>query len=225
MLQICMDMKLFLYGMIAAGIAGVWCLFRIDHFYNTAIRDLKRKDKPKGKWTSRLLEEAGKKRIVNAASFVRIRMEEGHFLGACPSRLYQSANIALSACILLFAVAAYGVFAYGYEPYVLLQHGLLSGTVIAGLLMLRVCMELADKEERILDGWCDYFENTPIQEKKEHAVRERARPVKFPITEQEKITRIEKGIREAAAADSRFSGVLTPEEEKLFREVIREYLN
>ena len=32
MLQMCMDQNFFLYGMIAAGILGVWCLFWSSRF-------------------------------------------------------------------------------------------------------------------------------------------------------------------------------------------------
>lgn len=41
---------------------------------------------------------------------------------------------------------------------------------------------------------------------------------------EERITQVREGIRETAAADNRFSGMLSPEEEKIMREVIREYL-
>ena len=36
MLQAIMDQKLFLYGMIVAGIIGVWCLFWSNRFYHIA---------------------------------------------------------------------------------------------------------------------------------------------------------------------------------------------
>lgn len=244
MLQICMDMKLFLYGMIAAGIVGVWCLFWSNRFYNTAIRDLKRKDKPRGKWTSRLLEESRMRKVENADAFVRIRMADGKQAGIRVSRLRQFVNIALCACVVLLAAAGYGIYQYRYEMYVLWQHGIAAGCVAAGILMLRLCMNMTEKEEILIEGWKDHFENRSLQAaEKEHA-HERAQPETFPATEQERaqikkkkekrngqqvktedqIAQIEKGIREAAASDSRFAGVLTPEEETLFREVIKEYM-
>lgn len=247
MLQMCIDMKLFVYGMIAAGIMGVWCLFWSNHFYNTAIRDLRRKDRPKAKWTSQMLEESRIRTIENADSFLRVKLSEGRQAGVSVGHLYQCVNIALCACAVLFAAAGYGVMQYQYERYVLWQHGLLAGCVAAGLLMLRFCMDLSGKEELVIDSWRDYFENRTAGERlsEKEQERERARPELFPVTEEERvqlkkkkekrveqqakteeqITQIEKGIREAAASDSRFAGVLTPEEEKLFREVIREYLN
>lgn len=248
MLQMCIDMKLFFYGMIATGIVGVWCLFWNNRFFNTAIRDLKRKDKPKGRWTSRLLEQGRTKSLNNPESFIRAKLTEGRQAGINLLHLSQAVNIALCLCAVLFAVSSYGVLRYRYEMYVMRQHGILAGSIIAGLLMIRFCMNLSEKEEVVVDGWRDYFENeaagiVAAAVSKEQA-KERAQPEVFPATEQERaqlkkkkekrsglqprseeqITQIEKGIREAAASDSRFAGVLTPEEEKLFREVIREYL-
>ena len=56
MLQAIMDQKLFLYGMIVAGIVGVWCLFWSNRFYHIAIKDMSRRKSPKGKWTSQVME-------------------------------------------------------------------------------------------------------------------------------------------------------------------------
>lgn len=247
MLQICIDMNLFQYGMIAAGIVGVWCLFWSNHFYNMAIHDLKRKDKPKGKWTAGILEESKGRQIDNADSFIRTRLSDARQGGTQIGRLQQIENVVLCMCVVLFALAGYGVIQYHYEMYVLWQHGLLAGSIASVLVMLRFCLNQSEKEERLVDGWRDYYENTIVRDMNlvKGRARERAQPETFPATNQERanikkikekraeqhsrteeqITQIEKGIREAAASDSRFAGVLTPDEEKLFREVIREYLN
>ena len=47
--------------MIAAGIAGVWCLFWNNRFYTRAIRDLGRLKEPKSKWTRSVLETCQRK--------------------------------------------------------------------------------------------------------------------------------------------------------------------
>ena len=39
-----------------------------------------------------------------------------------------------------------------------------------------------------------------------------------------RISKVREGIRQTAAAESRFAGMLTPEEEKLMREIISEYV-
>ena len=55
MLEFCVKQNVFLYAMIAAGIAGVWCLFWNNRFYTRAIRDLGRLKEPKSKWTRSVL--------------------------------------------------------------------------------------------------------------------------------------------------------------------------
>ena len=240
MLQTCIDMKLFQYGMIAAGILGVWCLFWSNHFYNRALGDLKRKDKPKSKWTSSVLEESKNKLLEDPDSYIRVKLAEARGAGTHVGRLHQGANLSLCICGLLFALAGYTVLKYHYETYVLWRHGLLAGAIACGILMIKFCQNQPDKEDLLVDAWRNYFENIKGR------ARERAQPEVFPATVQEResirkkkerrqeqsntnmeeqITQIEKGIREAAASDSRFAGVLTPEEETLFREVIREYMN
>lgn len=314
MLQMCIDMKLFLYGMIAAGIAGVWCLFWSNHFYNKAIRDLGRKDKPRGRWTARVMEELAGSPVENMEAFIRVRLAAGRQAGCRVGRLRQSAGVCICACAVFFAVGGYGIFRYRYELYVLGQYGALAAAVALGLLMLRYCMNMPEKEELLVDGWKDYFENSglfaagSVQRGKQADILDEqagghAQKELFPVTEKERaelrrkkekrasgqskngmnadmrqsgtdrpeqqaaapegflqsgragdarpeqqpngragetdadgteskqarlerqVAQIEKGIREAAASDSRFAGVLTPEEEKLFREVIREYLS
>ena len=61
MLEFCVKQNVFLYAMIAAGIAGVWCLFWNNRFYTRAIRDLGRLKEPKSKWTRSVLETCQRK--------------------------------------------------------------------------------------------------------------------------------------------------------------------
>ena len=57
MLEFCVKQNVFLYAMIAAGIAGVWCLFWNNRFYTRAIRDLGRLKEPKSKWCWKRVRE------------------------------------------------------------------------------------------------------------------------------------------------------------------------
>ena len=65
----------------------------------------------------------------------------------------------------------------------------------------------------------DYMENTVSVTRLEadlDAVREQTR--------EELIDRVTEGIRQTASSETKFSHTLTPEEEHIMREVIREYL-
>ena len=79
MLQMCMDQNFFLYGMIAAGILGVWCLFWSSRFYHTAVKDMRRREEPKGRWTEEILELADRRGagMRDTEAFIRNRLQEG----------------------------------------------------------------------------------------------------------------------------------------------------
>lgn len=257
MLQTFIDLKLFIYGMIAVGVVGIWNLLWSNHFYNQALKDLRRLDKPKGRWSRQTLEEMKKKTFLKAEPYIRAHLWDAKQAGVRVFRMRQLTEAAVCGCIALFIAGAYAVLRCDYEMYVIWQYAWVAGCIAAGLVMLRGCMNMTDKEEILVEGWKDYFENRVSGTEHAHreltVVRESVQePESFPVTEQERarikqgkgrnvkvrsetkpdpqkvpdeqIARIANGIRESAAADSRFAGALTPEEEKLLRDVIREYL-
>lgn len=238
MLQTCMNQNLFLYAMIAAGIAGVWCLFWSNHFYSKAIRDLRRLDRPRMKWTGRLLEHLEERRdpIVNTGAFLRSQIARGRSAGIGVQALKAGSQNAAAVTFALLAVSILVMYLYEYETYLWVQYAVVGGVIICGLLLLRINFDFSGKEEILLDGWTDYLENglrperesafDPIAVRKQGT--EEMQDAVFASSAQEKeeerISQVREGIRQTAAADSRFSGMLSPEEEKLMREIIREYM-
>ena len=88
------------------------------------------------------------------------------------------------------------------------------------LLVLRHGLDFSYKEELIMGTMADYVEQVrnwaeevPDQEKHLEAVQE------------EIVEHITNSIRQTAASGSHFSRMLTPEEEEIMREVIREFMN
>ncbi|MDD3279398.1 MAG: hypothetical protein PHG16_11050 [Lachnospiraceae bacterium] len=247
MLQTFIDMKLFIYGMIAFGVAGLWSLLASNHFYNLALRDLRRMDKPKAKWTRKTLEEGKKRKHLKAESFIRAQLWEARQTGMRVFRIRQVTETSVCGCLALFILGTYAVLHCEYALYVIYQYAWIAGCIAAGLVMIRYCMSMNEKEEVLVEGWKDYMENSAVCEPEVETVKEsitvrdvskkpedikgrargRAEPKRFPVTpapQEDQISKIANGIRESAAADSRFAGALTPEEEKLLRDVIREYL-
>ena len=238
MLQTCMNQNLFLYAMIAAGIAGVWCLFWSNHFYSKAIKDLRRLDKPRLKWTGRLLQTVKERKepIANLGAFLRSQVARGRSAGIGVQALKAWSQNAAAVTFAILAFSILVMYLYEYETYLWVQYAVAGGVIICGLLLLRINFDFSGKEEILLDGWTDYLENE-MQGKKQPAyapmtgeVREKGKtdaPVRETsrnAKEEEQISQVREGIRQTAAADSRFSGMLTPEEEKLMREIIREYI-
>src|SRR5699024_1905913 len=138
MLQTCMNQNLFLYAMIAAGIAGVWCLFWSNHFYSKAIKDLKRLDKPKLKWTSQLLRTVRERKepIANMGAFLRSQMAGGRSAGIGVQALKAGSQNAAAVTFAILAFSILVMYLYEYETYLWVQYAVAGGVIICGLLLL-----------------------------------------------------------------------------------------
>ena len=94
------------------------------------------------------------------------------------------------------------------------------GAIIpAALLLLRQALDFTYKEELLMNTLSDYVEHVrtwveevPAEKKPNEAAKE------------EIIDHIAESIRQKAAAGSHFSRMLTPEEEEIMREIIREFM-
>ena len=94
------------------------------------------------------------------------------------------------------------------------------GTAVpVALLLLRQVLDFSYKEELIMDTLADYVEQMrtwveeiPVSKKTD------------PVLQEEVVDKITSSIRQTAAAGSHFSKMLTPEEEKIMREIIREFM-
>ena len=231
MLQACMDQNFFLYGMIAAGILGVWCLFWSSRFYHIAVKDMKRREAPRGKWTRELLDTAGRRGAAmrDRESFLRSRLQEGRILGQRVGSLLNGVSLAASLCGAFLLLGIWGIYLLQYEQYVLQQYLLVSGSIISLLLLARYSLNFPGKRQRVLEGWMDYLDNQESFGQQGSAdplpAQEEAGISPMKRSEQEAaITQVEEKIREKAGPRSKFAELMNPEDEKIMREVIREYL-
>lgn len=224
MLYNLMRENVLLYGMLGVGILGIFCIVMVNSFYGQAIRDLRRITEPKGKWTKEFLNEyqmrkTREQEINNPEVFIRTQMVRGKILGISLQKWKQGIGYGAFVCFLLMMAAVYGTYRYQEEELMRYQYILVGAGVFALLLLMKQFMGFMNKEDIILDGLMDYMENTsrsPRQEIEVDAVKEQTR--------EELIDRVTEGIRQTAASETRFSHMLTPEEEHIMREVIREYL-
>lgn len=224
MLQAWMEQHYLFYGMAAAGVLGLLCIVLVNHFYSRAIRDLQRLDNPRGKWTKEFLNEYKMRRtkeqeIANPEAFIRTQMMKGKVLGISLHKLKQGIGLGALLCFLLMVTAVYGTYRYEAAWLIRYQYVTLGVGIFALLLLLRQFMGFMNKEDMILDGLVDYMENSGVREVKApdlDVIREQTR--------EELIERVTEGIRQTAASETKFSHMLTPEEENIMREVIREYL-
>ena len=95
------------------------------------------------------------------------------------------------------------------------------GAIIpAALLLIRQALDFTYKEELLMNTLADYVEQVRTW------VEEIPAPAKVDEAEKEEIVEhIAESIRQTAAAGSHFSRMLTPEEQEIMREIIREFMN
>lgn len=103
------------------------------------------------------------------------------------------------------------------------------GTAIPIILMiLRQALDFAYREELVMNSLADYI--LSARTKREETVTPRkAEPVVQPrkvdpVFEEEMVEKITASIRQTAATGSHFSKMLSPEEEEIMREIIREFM-
>lgn len=87
------------------------------------------------------------------------------------------------------------------------------------LLILRQALDFSYREELVADSLADYVEQVKTWEKEASPQQK-----EDPVLKEEIVDRITESIRQTAAAGSHFSRMLTPQEEEIMREVIREFM-
>ncbi len=105
----------------------------------------------------------------------------------------------------------------GNKPMLYLYIG---AAVPVVLLLLRQALDFSYKEELVMASLADYVEQVrtwveevPVAEKPD------------PVLQEEIVDKITRSIRQTAATGSHFSKMLSPEEEEIMREIIREFMN
>lgn len=236
LLRECMENNLFFYGMIAAGLLGIWSLFWANRFYERAIKELRHLPQAKDKWAQGIIDDYNQRTargqaVVNTEAFLRAKLPEGKTAGVALHRMKRATGYMAYLCVLLIGAAAYAGYTLSYPLERVYAHIFLGAGIIAALLLLKQSLGFGNKEDMVLDGWIDYLENRAAPPAAETAAPKEAAALKKAESnseqnkkQEELITQVEAGIRQTAAADSRFSRMLSPEEENIMREVIREYM-
>lgn len=96
----------------------------------------------------------------------------------------------------------------------------IGAAVPAVLLLLRQALDFSYKEELVMTSLADYVEQVrtwveevPVPQKSD------------PVLQEEIVDKITRSIRQTAATGSHFSKMLSPEEEEIMKEIIREFMN
>ena len=224
MLHFMMTNQYFYYGIIAVGVLGMLSAVLTGLYYRMIVRDLKRVRKPKGKWMRSFMSELDNRKLLqqemqNADAFIRSRLASGRIFRITVGSLHSFTNLMTFLVAVFTGLAVYATFIGHMEMTLRLTYLAGGASVCAVLLLMPILTGNGRKSDLILDSLTDYIENcrpgqAPVAEKVAEPVRE-----KEPMLDQ-----IVAGIRQSAAAGTKFSGLLSKDEEHILREVIREYM-
>ena len=206
MLERIMDLHILLYLMTVLGAAGAVGMLAVHLTYRRTLRKTKATTNLREKWLN-LWKTRDK--LLN-------RM---NFLVWIPS-LLSTACLGLSLFFVSRIRDSRGLsMSYLY----------IGAAVPVVLLVLRQALDFSFKEELVMNSLADYIlqvrsarkENLPTARKYETA---ESRQKADPILKEEAVERIAASIRQTAATGSHFSKMLSPEEEEIMREIIREFM-
>ena len=120
----------------------------------------------------------------------------------------------------LISIALLGLAVY-FSTVLKLEEGLpltylyVGATLPVALLLLRQALDFSYKEELVINTLADY-----VEQMRTWAEEIPAGKKTDPVLQEEVIDRITSSIKQTAASGSHFSKMLTPEEEKIMREII-----
>ena len=197
MLETIMSLRIPLYAMAAVGCMGMLGMLATNLTYRRIIRNTEKLHNLKEKWLN--LWKSRDRLLHRMNRFV----------------WYPS--------MISFLLLGLAIF---LNTWLDMREGLSIGYLYIGaavpvfLMVLRQGLDFSYKEELVMATLADYVEQmrtwveeVPAAEKTD------------PVLREEIVDRITERIRQTAATGSHFSKMLTPEEEEIMREIIREFMN
>ena len=131
-------------------------------------------------------------------------------------------------CTFLLALSVFLNSRLGHREGLPMLYLYIGAAVPVALLLLRQGLDFSYKEELVTNSLADYIlqarsrrENPPTARKYEP---QQTSQKTDPILREEMVERIASSIRQTAATGSHFSKMLSPEEEEIMREIIREFM-
>lgn len=190
-----LDMQIFLYCMIACGALGAVGMVLVNRKYRKRLKLAEHMGNLKKKW----------KELWNSQSTFLHHMNRWVW--------YPSL-----ACLFFFGTSFLLNVGSGPGDGLALRYLYVGMAVPLGLLLLRQGLDFSYRGELMIDSVADYVEETMdiMEEKQVNDIPPRARD--------EMVEHIAKSIKESAATQGKFGLLLSPEEEEIMREIIREFM-
>lgn len=206
MLEKIMDLHILLYLMAALGTAGAVGMFAENLAYRRIMRKTKAATNLKEKWLN----------LWKTRDRLMSRM---NLLVWMPSLL--------SVCCL--GLALFFNSRLEIRAGVPLQYLYLAVAIPLILLILRQALDFTYREELVMNSLADYILQVRNRSEVPPAARKYIPPASSrktdPVLREEMVEHITASIRQTAATGSHFSKMLSPEEEEIMREIIREFMD
>lgn len=206
MLERIMELQLLLYVMTVLGVAGAVGMLAVHLTYRRAMRKTKAVMNLKEKWLNLWKT---RDRLLNRMNL-----------------LVWGPSILSSCCL---GLALFFVTKLELKEGLPLQYLYIGTAVPIILLLLRQALDFTYREELVMNSLADYILQARSK-KEEFSSARKAAPVvvperRDPVFQEEMVEKITSSIRQTAATGSHFSKMLSPEEEEIMREIIREFMN
>lgn len=196
MLEKMMNLHILLYSMAAMGALGAIGMLATHLTYRRMIKKTSHLSNLKEKW-------------LNLWKFRDRLLHRMNRLVWYPALL----------CTAMLASALYFNTALDMKEGLPLTYVYVGAAVPVILLLLRQALDFSYKEELVMSTLADYVEQMRTWVEEIPAARKAD-----PILQEEVVDKITASIRQTAASGSHFSKMLTPEEEEIMREIIREFM-
>lgn len=196
MLEKIMDLHILLYSMAALGALGAIGMFATHLTYRRMIKSTKRLSNLKEKWLN--LWKSRDRLLHRMNRFVWY-----------PALL----------CTGILGASLYFATILDLKEGLPLTYLYVGAVVPVALLLLRQGLDFSYKEELVMSTLADYVEQMRTWVEEIPAAKK-----SDPILQEEIVDKITSSIRQTAASGSHFSKMLSPEEEEIMREIIREFM-
>ena len=197
MLEKIMNLHILLYCMAAMGALGAIGMFATHLTYRRMMKKTSHLSNLKEKWLN--LWKSRDRLLHRMNRFVWY-----------PSLL----------CTALFALSLYFTTILDRKDGLPLTYLYVGAAVPVALLLFRQALDFSYKEELVMSTLADYVEQMRTWVEEIPAAKKAD-----PVLQEEVLDKITSSIRQTAASGSHFSKMLTPEEEEIMREIIREFMN
>lgn len=206
MLERIMELQLLLYVMTVLGVAGAVGMLAVHLTYRRAMGKTKAVMNLKEKW-------------LNLWKTRDKLMNRMNLLVWLPSLMS-------SVCL---GLALFFATRLELQEGLSLQYLYIGTAVPILLLLLRQALDFTYREELVMNSLADYILQARAR-REETASARKAEPVSVPermdpVLQEEMVEKITASIRQTAATGSHFSKMLSPEEEEIMREIIREFMD